>query len=161
MTMEQVAELPTMPVASVPQKFTAMLPPQELMAALLGPFVGVAIWSLPLGLESTAHKAFAIVGFMLVYWMTEPIEHAITALIGCYLFWALGVTSFSVAFSGFSSPIPWFMFGTLLLGEVASRTGFAKRLGYIVISRVGTSYAQLVLGTIVLIFLLNLLIPSP
>jgi solute carrier family 13 (sodium-dependent dicarboxylate transporter), member 2/3/5 len=138
------------------------VPDRTLLGLLLGPMVGLMIWWLPLGVTPAAHKALAIAGFMLAYWIMEPVDHGITALIGCYLFWALKVTTFSTAFSGFTSPIPWFLFGTLVLGEVASRTGLAKRVGYLVITKVGLpSYAQLVLGIITLIFLLNFLIPSP
>jgi anion transporter len=134
---------------------------QTLLGAVLGPLVGLLIWCLPLGLEPAMHKALAIVAFMLVYWIMEPIEHGITALMGCYLFWACQVTTFSLAFSGFTNSAPWFILGAMLLGEAASRTGLAKRVGYLVIHRVGTSYPRLLLGIILLAFLLNFLIPSP
>jgi sodium-dependent dicarboxylate transporter 2/3/5 len=147
--------------SSLLQKYRAVRMQEQLLGLGLGPIIGMLIWLLPLSLDPAAHKAFAIAGFMLVYWIMEPIDHGITALLGCYLFWACNVTPFATAFSGFSNPIPWFLFGTLLLGEVASRTGLAKRIGYIVMSKVGTSYARLVLGIITLTFLLNFLIPSP
>lgn len=35
-------------------------------------------------------------------WIAEPIPHALTGLIGCYLFWVLKVVKFEVAFSGFA-----------------------------------------------------------
>ena len=122
---------------------------------------GLVIWSLPLGLEPTLQKALAILAFMLVYWMWEPIDYGITALLGCYLFWALHVTKFSVAFSGFATTTPWFVFGVLLLGEAASRSGLARRIGYLVIQRVGTSYSRLLLGFVILVWLLSFLIPAP
>jgi solute carrier family 13 (sodium-dependent dicarboxylate transporter), member 2/3/5 len=134
--------------------------PRLLTDVLLGPLVGVSVWLLPLGLDPAVQTAFAIALFMIVYWIQEPIDHAITALIGCYLFYALGVAKFSVAFSGFASSTPWFLFGALLMGEGASRTGLAKRLGYLVLLKVGTSYSRLLLGVITLSFLLNFLIPS-
>lgn len=109
----------------------------------------------------SASPPLAIVAFMLVSWLTEPIEHGITALIGCYLFWAFEVVPFPIAFNGFVSTSPWFVFGALLMGEAVSRTGLAKRVGYTVIGRVGTSYARLLLGSITLIYLLNFLIPTP
>lgn|SRR5882724_408599 len=160
MTMGHVTDIPPTPVASLPQKFAAMLPTRELMGAVLGPLVGVAIWSLPLGLEPTIQKALAIIAFMVVYWIMEPIDYGITALIGCYLFWALQVTKFSVAFSGFVNSTPWFTFGALLLGEAVSRTNLAKRIGFFVMDRVGHSYARLLLGIITLVWLLHFLIPS-
>jgi anion transporter len=134
---------------------------EQLLGIGLGPIIGVLIWLLPLSLDPVAHKAFAITGFMLVYWIMEPIDHGITALMGCYLFWALQVVPFSVAFSGFANSAPWYIFGALLMGEAAARTGLANRLGYVLMRRIGTSYRQLLFGIITLTFLLNFLIPSP
>jgi len=128
--------------------------------ALLGPITGLIVWLLPLGVDATVQKAFAIVAFMVIYWIMEPVDHAVTALIGCYLFWSLGVAKFSLAFSGFASTTPWFIYGAILMGEAASRTGLAKRIGYMVILKIGTSYSRLVFGIAVLSFLLNFLVPS-
>jgi anion transporter len=134
---------------------------RKLVGVALGPLVGWSIWWLPLGFEPVAHRALAIATFMVVYWITEPIEPGITALLGCVLFWALQVTTFSSVFRGFTTTSPWFIFGALLMGEAASRTGLAKRVGYLVMHRVGTSYSQLLLGVITLVWLLNFLIPAP
>jgi sodium-dependent dicarboxylate transporter 2/3/5 len=134
---------------------------EQFLGIGLGPIIGVLIWLLPLSLDPVAHKAFAITGFMLVYWIMEPIDHGITALMGCYLFWALQVVPFSVAFSGFANSAPWYIFGALLMAEAAARTGLANRLGYILMRRIGTSYRLLLFGIITLTFLLNFLIPSP
>jgi sodium-dependent dicarboxylate transporter 2/3/5 len=136
---------------SILRKFPQLLPEPRLVGALLGPSAGLIIWWLPLGLEPVAHKALAIAAFMVVYWMTGPIEHGITALLGCFLFWALQVTTFSSAFQGFTNTSPWFIFGALLMGEAASRTGLAKRVGCLVMHRLGTSYSQLLLGIITLV----------
>ncbi|HEX9444952.1 MAG TPA: SLC13 family permease, partial [Candidatus Binatia bacterium] len=127
---------------------------------LLGPAAGLLVWFLPLGLEPRIQQAYAIVLFMIVYWIAEPVEHAVTALIGCYLFWALGVVQFSTAFSGFASTSPWFIFGGALIAEAASSTGLARRLGYRVLSLIGTSYSRLLLGVTTLSFLITCLIPS-
>jgi sodium-dependent dicarboxylate transporter 2/3/5 len=143
------------------QTLRATLLQRRLVGAAFGPLVGGAIWWLPLGLDPVAHRALAIAAFMVVYWITEPIEPGITALLGCVLFWAMQVTTFSSAFQGFTTTSPWFIFGALLMGEAASRTDLAKRVGYLVMHRVGTSYSQLLLGIITLVWLLNFLIPAP
>jgi sodium-dependent dicarboxylate transporter 2/3/5 len=138
------------------------IPPRSgVIGAVLGPLVGGAIWWLPLGLEPAAHRALAIAAFMVVYWITDPVEPGITALLGCVLFWALQVAPFPSAFRGFTTTSPWFVFGALLMGEAASRTGLAQRVGYLVMSRVGASHSRLLLGVITLAWLLNFLIPSP
>jgi anion transporter len=131
------------------------------MGAILGPLLGLLIWLLPLGLEPAAHKACAIVAFMVIYWVTVPIDYSLTALSGCFLFWAVNATSFSVAFSGFSSSSPWFVLGALLIGQSAARTGLAKRLGYLIMQKVGSSYSSLLFGIILLSLLLQFLVPSP
>jgi sodium-dependent dicarboxylate transporter 2/3/5 len=161
MTAEDIGAVPLLTAPSMRRRLLALLLKRRLIGAILGPITGVLVWCLPLGLEPRAHATFAIVAFMLVYWLTEPVEHSITALVGCYAFWALRVVPFPIAFSGFVSTSPWFVFGALLMGEAVSRTGLAKRIGYVVIGRVGTSYPRLLLGSITLVYLLHFLIPTP
>ena len=131
-----------------------------LSGLLIGPLAAIVVWFWPLGLDPSAQKALAIVTFMIVYWIAEPIDCAITALIGCYLFWALEVAQMSVAFSGFTTNAPWFVFGCLLIGEAVTQTGLVKRLGYFIMLRVGTSYARILLGLLAVSLLLTFLIPS-
>jgi anion transporter len=97
---------------------------------------------------------------MITFWILEPIDHAVTALIGCYLFWALDVVEFPVAFNGFAKSAPWFLFGALLMGEAASQSGLAKRMGFFVLRRVSTTYSGLLFGIVILSFLLNFFVPS-
>src|ERR1700674_4806775 len=67
----------------------------------------VAIWFAPLQLNPAPKHAIAITLFMILAWAFETLEHGLTGLIGCYLFWALGVVKFDVAFSGFADDTPW------------------------------------------------------
>jgi solute carrier family 13 (sodium-dependent dicarboxylate transporter), member 2/3/5 len=97
---------------------------------------------------------------MVLAWATEAMDHALAGLIGCYLFWALEVVKFSVAFSGFANDTPWFLFGALLIGTVATRSGLARRVAYPVMLRLGTTYPRILLGLIVTDFLLTFLVPS-
>jgi di/tricarboxylate transporter len=68
---------------------------------LLGPLAAAFIWLIPIGLEPVQQKALAITAFMIVYWIAEPIDHGLTALIGIYLFWALQVVKFPGRFQRF------------------------------------------------------------
>ena len=79
---------------------------------------------------------------------------------GCYLYWALGVVKFETAFYGFSNSTPWFLFGALLFGVMATKSGLARRLAYVVMRRVGHTYSRLLLGLILSDFLLTFLVPS-
>ncbi len=126
----------------------------------LGPAAAVAIWFAPISPDPAIAHALAITVFRVVYWVFEPIDHGVTGLIGCYLFWALGVTKFETAFSGFANNTPWFLFGAVLMGEAASKSGLAARIGRIGMAVGGASYGGLLLSVILLVLFLNFLVPS-
>ncbi|HEX5081550.1 MAG TPA: SLC13 family permease [Blastocatellia bacterium] len=120
----------------------------------------VALWFAPLGIEPTVKRALAIASFIIIAWITEALDHALTGLIGCYLYWALGVVKFNVAFSGFANDTAWFLFGAVLFGAMATKSGLARRLAFMVISRAGRTYSRILLGLILSDFLLTFLVPS-
>lgn|SRR5487761_5684 len=136
------------------------LSPLALASAVAGPVLALLVWLAPLPVGAAARHTLAIVVFMTVYWVTTPIDYGVTALIGCYLFWALHIATFPVAFSGFANSTPWFLFGAMLMGEAASDSGLARRIGFGVIQLVGTSYARLLLGLLLFVFILNFMVPS-
>jgi solute carrier family 13 (sodium-dependent dicarboxylate transporter), member 2/3/5 len=133
---------------------------RKIIGSILAVAVPVALWFAPLNFDATSKHALAVAAFMIVAWITEPIPHALTGLVGCYLFWVLKVVKFEVAFSGFADQTPWFLFGAGLFGMMATKTGLARRLAYLIIQRVGASYSRLLLGIILSSFLLTFLVPS-
>src|ERR1700716_764567 len=122
--------------------------------------VPLIVWFAPLGLEPVTQHAFAIVGFMVVAWITRAMDYALAGFVGCFLFWALGIVKFPVAFSGFANDTAWFLFGALLLGIIAIRSGIARRIAYFVMMRIGITYPRILLGLIVTDFLLTFIVPS-
>lgn len=122
--------------------------------------VPLIIWFAPLSLDPKIKHALAITSFMIIAWITEAMAHALTGLIGCYLYWALGVVKFETAFSGFANDTAWFLFGAILFGMMATKTGLARRLAYMVMRRVGNTYSRILLGLILSDFLLTFLVPS-
>jgi anion transporter len=133
---------------------------RRMTGYVLGVAVPVALWVAPLSLEPTAKHALAVSSFMIIAWITEILPHALAGLIGCYLFWVLRVAKFDVAFSGFADQTPWFLFGAGLFGMMATKSGLARRLAYMVMHRVGAGYSRLLLGLILSSFLLTFLVPS-
>jgi anion transporter len=119
-----------------------------------------AFWLLPLGIDPRAHLALAIGLFMIVAWMIQALDHGIIGIIGCFLFWLLGVAKFETAFSGFADTTAWFLFGAICFGTMAGKSGLARRLAYLVMRRVGHSYPRLLLGLIITNFLLTIIVPS-
>ena len=129
-------------------------------AAIAVVVVPLAVWFGPWGIEPRAQHALALMSFVLLGWMTHILEPAITGLIGIYLAWALGLVAFPVAFAGFSNTTPWFLFGAMLFGMMATKSGLARRLAFSVMRRVGGTYSRLLLGVIISDFILTLLVPS-
>ncbi len=122
--------------------------------------VPVLIWFAPLPIDANTKHGLAIAAFMLLAWITEPMDHAVSGLIGCFLFWALDVVRFGVAFSGFADSTTWFLLGAVLIGAMAVKSGLARRLAYLVMTRIGVTYPRILLGLIVTDFLLTLIVPS-
>src|SRR3989442_2485732 len=150
--MTRTADLNIGVAARLQDEVAERISPRMMVGSVLGPLVGLALWFAPMQVEPMAHHTLAIVAFMIVYWITEPIDHGITAMIGCFLFWALHITNFETAFAGFADSSPWFLFGAMLMGEAAAQTGLAKRIGLLIMRYLGTSYSRLLLGVVVFVF---------
>ena len=131
-----------------------------VIGQILCVLVPLFVWFAPLPLQPVTQHAFAIVGFMVVAWITRAMDYALAGFIGCFLFWALRIVPFPVAFSGFANDTAWFLFGALLLGVVATRSGIARRIAYFVMLRVGVTYPRILLSLIVTDFLLTFIVPS-
>jgi solute carrier family 13 (sodium-dependent dicarboxylate transporter), member 2/3/5 len=131
-----------------------------VIGQILCVLVPLFVWFVPLPLQPVTQHAFAIVGFMVVAWITRAMDYALAGFIGCFLFWALRIVPFPVAFSGFANDTAWFLFGALLLGVVATRSGIARRIAYLVMLRVGVTYPRILLSLIVTDFLLTFIVPS-
>jgi len=138
----------------------ALLSRKMQIGAILGPVLGLLFWFAPLGIAPVAQHALAVVLFMAVLWITEPVDYGVTTLMGLFLFWALKITKFETAFSGFADSTPWFLFGAMLMGEAASRSGLARRIGYAVMRVIGTSYSRVLFSMITFVLILNFLVPS-
>jgi len=131
-----------------------------VVSCIICVLVPTIFWFAPLPIDPVAKHGVAIALFMVLGWITEVVDHAVVGLIGCFLFWALGVVRFDIAFGGFADDTAWFLFGATLMGVMASKSGLARRLAYHVMLRVGTTYPRILLGLIVTDFLLTLVVPS-
>jgi sodium-dependent dicarboxylate transporter 2/3/5 len=154
MTVETNQGLPAHEVLEDPNS------PIVIIGQILCVIVPLVIWFVPLPIEPVTQHAFAIIGFMVVAWITRAMDYALAGMVGCFLFWALRVVRFPVAFSGFANDTAWFLFGALLLGVIATQSGIARRLAYFIMLKVGTTYPRILFGLIVTDFLLTFVVPS-
>ena len=107
-----------------------------------------------------AQQAIAIASALIIGWITNALDPALIGLIGCFLYWALRVVSFQTAFSGFVDTTTWFLFGAILFGTMASKSGLDRRLAFVIVSKVGSSCPRVLLGLIICDFVLTFLVPS-
>jgi anion transporter len=145
---------------AVPQSRHHENPSLVMAGQILCVLVPVLIWFAPLELEPRVQHMFAIGAFMIIAWITQAAEFALAGFVGCFLFWALGVAPFRIAFAGFANHTAWFLFGAMLIGLIADRSGLARRLAYTVMGRVGISYSRILLGLVITSFLLTFIVPS-
>jgi len=135
-------------------------PTLKMVGVVAGVGIPVLLWFLPLGIPPAAQHALAIAVFTIIFWIVQPIEHALTGLIACFLFFALKVVPVGTAFWGFSQKTTWFLFGAILIGVSAQHSGLGTRIATRILGAVGTSYSRILLGFILVDFALTFLVPS-
>jgi sodium-dependent dicarboxylate transporter 2/3/5 len=114
----------------------------------LGPAVGVLLYLLPMpSLSRPAHTLAAVIGAVVVWWVTEPVPLAMTAVLGASLAVVLGVAPARTVFAPFADPMIFLFMGSFLLAEAMSAHRLDKRFAYKVLSLrwVGKSSARVLL----------------
>src|SRR3989304_5535418 len=127
----------------------------KTLGGVLAVIVPVILWFAPLSLDDTVQHALAITVFMILSWITEALDASLTGIIGSFLFWALGVAPFNIAFGGFATDTPWFLFGAILFGSMATKSGLARRIAFLIMRQLGNNYAGVLLGLIISDFFLT------
>ena len=82
-----------------------------------GPAAFLLILALPLDLSPQAHRLAAVFGLVIVFWISEAIPLAATALLGPALCVPLGVASARDAFSSFGHPIIFLFMGSFIVAR--------------------------------------------
>lgn len=161
LTHESTAALPApAEPGREPDAYADGLELKQKIGLVAAPLILLLLLVFPVHPDPHAQKALAVSAFMIVLFASEALDYAVSGFIGLWLFWALEVVPFELAFSGFAAETPWFLMGAMLIGAMAERSGLAKRLAYFVTAKAGGSYSRLLLGFIVVDFLLTFLVPS-
>jgi sodium-dependent dicarboxylate transporter 2/3/5 len=110
-----------------------------------GPLVCVALLLAPLPLPAPAHRIAAILGMMVVFWVTEALPLAVTALLGPVLAVVFRVVPVGTAFAAFADPIIFVFIGSFILAEAMFVHGVDRRIAYTALSWpfVGTSAVRI------------------
>lgn len=101
---------------------------------VLAPLVGLGLWLLPIAsLNPQGHALVAILGLVVVLWLTEAIPMAATALLGPTLAVVLGVASARDMYRAFSDPIIFLFIGSFMLVEAMMKHGLNRRLAFVIL----------------------------
>jgi sodium-dependent dicarboxylate transporter 2/3/5 len=104
---------------------------------VLAPLAFAALWLAPLGVTVEAHRLAAIMGAVIVLWVTEAIPMAMTAFLGVAGAVALGVAPAGVAFAPFADPLIFLFIGTFMLAQAIFFHGLDRRFAFAILSLPG------------------------
>jgi sodium-dependent dicarboxylate transporter 2/3/5 len=108
---------------------------RNTIGLFLGPLVGFIIYFMPMeALSLKAHILAAILSWIVIWWICEPIPIPITALLGAVLCVVFGVAGAKVAFAPFADPIIYLFLGSFILAEAMAIHGLDKRFAYAIMS---------------------------
>ena len=128
---------------------TTEVPPSPLRRRIglaAGAFLFLLVLLLPWGAPPAARRTAAVALLMAVWWMTEAVPLAATALLPLVLFPALGVLRPEPAAAPYANPVIFLFLGGFLLAAAMERSGLHRRVALAVVARAGASPRRLVLG---------------
>ncbi len=107
---------------------------RRTIGLFLGPVVFLILVLAPLPLPLPAHRIAAILAMMVVFWVTEALPLAVTALLGPVLAVLMRVAPVRAAFASFSDPIIFVFIGSFILAEAMFVHGVDRRIAYTALS---------------------------
>lgn len=105
------------------------------LAMVLGPLLaGITLaWPMP-SLSPEAHRLAAILVWVVIYWVAEPLPLAITGLLGAALCVLTGVAPAPVIFSSFGDPIVFLFIGSFMLAKAMQVHKLDRRIAFAILS---------------------------
>src|SRR5581483_11039940 len=115
---------------------------------LLAPVLasGMLLIGRPAGLSSEAWLAAVVAALMALWWVTEALPLAATALIPLVLFPLFKVLSFDIAAKSYSHPLIFLFFGGFLLAKAMQRWHLDRRLALLAARAGGQGPRSLILS---------------
>ena len=99
------------------------------------PICALLVFMTPIpDLTLAAHKLLALMVFIALWWITEPIPLPITALLGPTLAVVIGIAPASTAFSAFANPLIFLFMGGFMLATAMMHHHLDKRFAFWLLS---------------------------
>ena len=124
----------------------------------LAPVVAAVIYIIPMDLNTDAHIVFSIMGFCLVFWLTEVIPLSMTAFLGVTAAVVLGIVNVKQAFLSLGHPVILLFLGSFLIAQAMTKHGLDKRFALNLLSKdfFIKSPIRLIIGFSLISFLLSM-----
>ena len=121
------------------------------LSFLIGPVLAAVILLIgpPGGMGPIAWRTAAVGVLMAVWWVTEAVPIAATALLPLLLLPLLGIASINAAAAPYANPVIYLFFGGFILAAAFEASGLHRRLALKLISVVGTRPDRIILGFMV------------
>ena len=108
---------------------------RRTIGLFLGPALFLVVLLVPSELDPRAHRLAAVFTLVVVYWISEAIPLAATALLGPALAVVLGVAPARQAFALFGHPIIFLFLGSFLIAGAMRTHGLDRRIALFALSR--------------------------
>jgi solute carrier family 13 (sodium-dependent dicarboxylate transporter), member 2/3/5 len=103
---------------------------RRTVGVFLGPLVMLAVLLAPIPLKAPAHKLAGVMALMFVYWVSEALPVAVTALLGPLLVVLLRIAPAKDAFAPFADPIIFLFLGSFILAEAMYVHRLDRRIAF-------------------------------
>jgi len=130
---------------------------------VVGRILGPAVFVLMLALDSwqdvmnpAAWHVAAVGLWMAIWWATEAIPVAVTALLPLVVFEPLGVTTIGVAASRYANPVIYLFLGGFMLALAIERWNLHRRIALAILDRTGTDGRRLIGGFMLVCAMLSM-----
>lgn len=119
-------------ISETEERFEKM---RKSVGLFLGPALAVLLYFIPIPtLSQNAHMLTVIIGWIVIWWITEPVPIPVSAVLGAVLCVVFGVADAKTVFAPFADPIIFLFLGSFILAKSMAEHALDKRFAYGIIS---------------------------
>jgi sodium-dependent dicarboxylate transporter 2/3/5 len=108
---------------------------RQRVSLFLGPLLALVLWLVPMpGLGSQAHILAAIISWVVVWWIGEPVPISVSAILGAVLCVVAGVGDAKTVLTPFAEPTIFLFLGSFILARAMSVHALDRRFAYGIMS---------------------------
>ncbi|WP_455385233.1 SLC13 family permease [Acidihalobacter prosperus] len=124
------------------------IPRKKLISLWLGPLVMLALLLLPApsGLKPEAWHLVALAAWMVIWWMSEAVPVAITALLPIPMMPMLGIAGQKAVGASYGDPLIFLFLGGFLIAAAMQRWGLHRRIALRIVKIAGTGPQGIIAG---------------